>query len=229
MQEKSFIFTNDIRLCILYLIEHIGRGNPKLVSNHARLDVMEFIREYLDPKDTDNLVFLTLHFHKVHPDIRRANIRAREVYARLWRNLQGKGWHRKPMRAIFIVEHGKVGVLHMHTILNMGERTPKELRYALYFSFKRTQTSSHKVVYNFDYDEPGTLAGLELYDEKSFYKGGYRKKYIPQSFDHLLVAPVYDLVGLSDYLTKEYNWNLRSKQIDFGNLFTSETFFYPDK
>lgn len=207
MNKWLFFFISDIRLCLLYSLQHIGGNNPKPFELNPRDALKEFMVKCLDVHQSDNLVFITLHFSQIKRNMREVIRRTHKIYARLWLRLQGRYWRKRPMPSISIVERGKGGILHVHTILNMKDKTPDQLKNALLRAYEIYDIFCG-VRYDITYDEEYQKC----------------KNYIPVE-DHLLIKPVFNLDGLEDYITKEFNWLLIKPTIDFENFWTSEMLF----
>ncbi|MDR2412791.1 MAG: hypothetical protein LBD50_01085 [Rickettsiales bacterium] len=206
MDKWLFFFTSDIRFCLLYKLQHIGGDNPRLMESNPRYALKKFMLDTLDIQPFDNLVFMTLHFATIRPDIRNIIKRTHRVYARLWLRLQGRHWRKNPYPSVTVVERGKGNILHVHTILNMRNKTQQQLEVAL--------DKAYPSLYEF-----GATYDTTFHED---YKKA--KNYTPIA-DHILIKPVFDLNGLENYITKEFNWLLINPKIDFGNFYTSETLF----
>jgi hypothetical protein len=89
----------------------------------------DYIKEILEPEKSDTLSFLTLRFPINNPakDIDIAKERMRKVLRGIHSKLQGKGWNKKPYKSVTIVEHGKMGVLHAHTLINTKNKSFQDM------------------------------------------------------------------------------------------------------
>lgn len=171
-------------------------------NDYTSAAVMKFLQQSLYMKSCDNLAFCTLHFNKAKKDVYQAKESARHIYSRMLNQLQGRYWYKHPLPSVTIIEHGKTNVFHVHSIFNLCEHSLSKLDIAL-----------SNTCYRYPY--------LYLTYDMDYTNYSHVNNFSPV-MNHLLVRQVFN-EQVFGYVTKEYNLN--SKKIDFGNLWTSEMLF----
>jgi hypothetical protein len=154
----------------------------------------------LDNQPDNNLYFFSLHYNYPQQSLKEANDNYRKMLAPILSRLFGKKWYKKP--GFTIIEHGKRGVLHAHSVINILDKTENDLKEAL--DYVVAHRPDLNLTCRITHDNPD------------------RKTYIPRTND-LLIKPEYYLQGLIGYLMKEYNFD--KSHIDFDNFFPHELFF----
>ncbi|MCL2629229.1 MAG: hypothetical protein FWD33_00835 [Alphaproteobacteria bacterium] len=175
-------------------------------ANQLKHELAAWIRSLVlsESDKPQNLIFLTLHFCHPKRDIETAKETLRPILAGLLSKLQNKKWYKHPYKSLTIIEHGKLHILHAHTILNIEHKTIEDLEKSLIKTM-----NNQKAKFTFDID-------------LSKSPSAKNKCYTPKQ-NHLLIKPVYDLQKLSQYIIKEYKLN--KPYIDTSNLFTSNMLF----
>jgi len=179
----------------------------KTLAKQNEAILAHYLKNVLKPdcQADNNLYFFSLHFHYQQQTLIQAKETYRKILAPILHRLLGKRFYKKP-HGFTIIEHGKRNVLHAHSVINILDKTEKDLQEALDY------VVAHKPHLN--------LTCRITKDNPD------RKTYIPRTND-LLIKPEYYLPGLVGYLMKEYNFDKR--EINFDNLHPHELFFDKDQ
>lgn len=162
-----------------------------------------FIQDNLYSEKGNNLFFLTERFCNEKRDIEKAKDTVRRVMAKVLRNLQGKYWYKNPAKSVYVIEHGKAGLYHMHCILNTEDKTQSDLENAFQIVSERCKSC------NMCYDFCDSIKDITKFNPKK---------------NHIHIEPVWDLNGVTDYILKEYNW--KYNRPNFDNFYNERTMFY---
>lgn len=165
-------------------------------------EMSSFIRKNLYSEKGNHLFFLTEHFCNEKPNIEKAKDSVRHVMAKVLRNLQGKYWYKNPAKSVYVIEHGKLGLYHMHCILNTEDKTKNDLENAFKIVSERCKGC------NMCYDFCDSTENIKRFNPRK---------------NHIYIESVWDLNGVTDYILKEYNWNYNT--VNFDNFYNEQMMF----
>ena len=166
-------------------------------------EMNHFIRNNLYSEKGNNLYFLTERFCNKKHNIEVAKDTTRRLMSKILRNLQGKYWYKNPFKSVYVIEHGKNGLYHTHCLLNIEDKTQEDLEKA--FKIVSEKCKSCNICYDF-IDSENKISNFNL------------------NKNHIYIEPVWDLIGVTKYILKEYDW--KSNRINFDNFYNEKTMFY---
>lgn len=178
-------------------------ANKKLGLLHQYINT-----ELIRPNQGNNLYFFTMHYKEPKTNIDSTKENIRQFMSALHLQLRGYKWH-KPCNlypGLTIIEHGKTGFYHPHTILNICEKTTNDLQIAL------NKVSTHSPWFSFSYIIYDNANEIDR-DSNNF----------ENNKNHLDIRKVWDSNSLIYYMTKQYNF--RNNKVNFDNFYPHQLLF----
>lgn len=166
-----------------------------------------WIKNYICDSDDKNIAFFTLHFDKKQKTINSAKEHYRKILGAIFEQLYGKKWWRDKniLPGITIIEHGKRGFLHCHSIVNMKNNTVCDLKCVLDYIIQHDRR--FKLAYHI-------TDAFPIRNDSS-----YRAQK-----NHLLIQmPIKNINRVVRYILKEYDF--MKNKIDFSNFFPHTLMF----
>lgn len=170
----------------------------------------QWIQLCVSGNNDKNMAFFTLHFDGTKKDIDAAKEYYRKILGAIFVQMCGKKWwcEKNILPGITIIEHGKRGFLHCHSIINMQDKTAGDITRAL--DYVTQHDKRFKLAY-------GITDEFPLKNDVS---------YKPQKNHLLIQMPIKKLNHVIGYVLKEYDFT--KNKIDFSNFFPHQMLFDKD-
>ena len=185
-----------------------------MTTNTQRDLISDFIKRMLgDNINKDRILFLTIRYGYQYKTIDSLRERFRKIMGAVLKEFQGKHWYKNPSKCVSIIEHGKMGVLHTHTLLNIKDKPLERFIEAV---DRVCGKKEHIYKCNLCFNVVERVEDI-------------KKCIFNPHKNHLLIEEVCEgLNNVINYILKEYDLH-NEKTLDFSNFFNQDMLFNPDK